>query len=146
MVRVRRIKSDPDFPLACRMSVGLFLENYFPGGEVGGSFSSQYVPPGPIEGYPFKWGQADVPGLSVGQMAVLTVTLGPKEPFFLPGNAFFPFPWDDWLALYLGGKGPLRMVVSTSQDIVLSPETGQYYPTLPCAEEATMNVQIPKDL
>lgn len=145
-VRVRRLKPDPGFPLACRMYVSLFLENYFPGGTVGGSFSSNQVPAGPIEGYPFKSGQAVIPGLSVGQTTVLAVPLGPKAPFYLPGNTWSPFQWEDWLALYRGGKGPLSAAVRTTQDIVTSPETGGYFPELECAEAATMNVQIPWQL
>lgn len=97
------------------------------------------------QGYPFKGGQAEIPGLAVGQSTILTISMGPKQPFFLPGNQWALFQWSDWLALYRGGKGPLRASLQTTEAIAELP-TGGYKTTLGCSEEDRMDVQIPHQL
>lgn len=140
-VRVQRVKPNPPFFLpACRLVLDLDLRNHFPGANIGGID----YPATPLQGHPFEPAEAAVPPLSLGKTADLTLVFTRIRPFAVPGHYNPTIWWDDWLYLYLGGRGPLTAASTTISPVPGAQELNGTTVPLACSPGAKTTVQVPK--
>lgn len=96
----------PHKPISCEVTAGLTLSN-----EVNDkTISGIHYPHVELSGRPFDFTSAHIPRLAVGQSVDMPLSFAKMLPVDFPGSIETHFNALEWVYLYIGGKGPLKVL------------------------------------
>jgi hypothetical protein len=104
---------------ACKVSVGLHLDNYFLGGNLGGRADYMYAAPAQLSADAYDRPSVPIPALAPNESKVLTLAFTDFADFVIPGfsTVHHPkIPMEHWRWLYYGAGGVLD--ARTSAEVV----------------------------
>ncbi|MBK9214152.1 MAG: hypothetical protein IPM59_00905 [Chloracidobacterium sp.] len=139
IVRVRRVKPDPDFALpTCSVYAVVNLQNNFKGGWFGGWKAK----PGLLSGEAFVQVRHPIPELKLGKSIDLTLTFTKIQKHSLPG--LNQPDYIGWMHLYQGGNGFVMAGTETNRGILL-PDSPNVPRVIGCGGGDKWDVQIPSN-
>lgn len=127
-VRVTRIAKDPAFPMDCRISLYLLIENHV---EQNKEATKAHLWPS---------ASVPVPPLSLNSSKAVDLVLGPRQPF---AKAHQSGPTADWPQLLKGATGKLGTGAQTGAAVAPGPQGPV---TVPCGDGLLYTVKVPGTL